>query len=264
MTLEGAHGVSATVHTHTQYLQDGSSWVENQIDPREIRIGSKITGKTGAHIIEARLALLSAMSPKAGGWLTLRRGKFSRRIRCQVEQAPAFPAKNGVDFKVNLYCPSPYWEAAEQVETPVSAWEPRFKWPHKSPIETGFIFGIRTEVSTATVINGGDVDIGMIITFKAIGESSGAKILDVDTGKYLRVAQDMVYGEKVEISTTRGNLYVRHYDADGNWVNAFRKLDPASKFLQLKCGPNRLQFSADRGATSMDATISYRESFLGV
>lgn len=259
--VDGIHGLTASVHSYTQYQQDGETYVGSQMQSRVISLQLYITG---GDIPAKRIELLRAFSPKEQGTLTLRRGYFVRQIRCVVEQAPSFAQTNGYKCGVGLYCPSPYWELAEESRQDIVTWEGALEWPMEFPIE-GWEFGRRTEARVINVYNPGDVDVGMRIVFLALGKLSTPALVNASTYQFIRINADMEYGDKFEISTVPGHKFVRSIKADGTTSNALPFLDPYSTLvMMLNKGDNLLRYEAKEEENKLDVKVYFRLQYLGV
>lgn len=258
--VDGIHGLSATIHSFTQYLQDGETYVSSQLESRYITFRFTIVGD----VIPNRIAMLKALAPKMLGTLILKRGDFIRQIRCVVEQGPTFPSTNGYKGTIVLKAPNPYWGYEEETKVEIASWGGGYKWPAIHPI-TGFTFGNRTPSSVIDAYNDGDAEIGMRVAFVALGTVNAPSLISVRTYRHITVNMPMQPGERIEVSTVAGNKYAYHYTADGVVTNVFHKLDADSDLsMRLAKGDNLFRYNASVGADVLDVFIYYRQQLLGV
>lgn len=262
IAVDGLHGLAANVHDYVQYQQHGTTYVGSQLRPRTITIRGRVYGD----VDRKRIDLLEAMDPAVEGTLVLRRGEFVRKIRCVVEQAPSFAQQNGWMFTLRLMAPDPYWRDDDgEVRIDVASWEPVFEWELDIPTDEGIIFGTRTQSSVINIYNSSDAEIGMRVTFTALGRVSRPALIQVvDDRRYIKADMDMEPGDKIEINTDTRNLYARLVRG-GMVSNIFGQMDPDSELaMQLQRGDNLFRFEAEDGELMLDAVVFYELRYLGV
>lgn len=259
-TAAGLHGLTNTVYDYAQPQQDGTVYAGSRLEPREISLGVQIM----TDVVANRIKMLEAIDPKSLGTLVIQRGGFVRRIECVVTQAPTFTPARGDTCTFQLRAPNPYWRAEAEDRKDVASWDAIFKWELIIPIETGVVFGQRTEEQVVNVYNDGAADIGARIRFIANGTLKNPALVRVDTFEKIKLNLDMSAGDVVEVQTTYGKQYVRLTRSGGTVENAFWAWDVDNTFLQLKRGDNLYRFEADSGADRLDVTLYYDVAYSGV
>lgn len=263
--VSGLHGAEVDVHTFTQYLQDGATYMASQLQPRRIELKGELwTQGSGLDVVQARIRLLETLNPKALGALVLRRGDFVRQIRVAVEVAPAFPQTNGVYFTIVLLAPSPLWEAPGEEAVMIAGVRPEYLWPVSIPAG-GVLFGNRDTQGAVTVHNPGDVEAGFRLVLRALRPVSTPTVTHVTGGRYIRVAQALAAGEGLEICTARGEVHVWRLGADGAAESVFDRVDPGSHLtMRLWRGDNVFTVDAASGKDELDAWVYFRPQYVGV
>jgi hypothetical protein len=89
-------------------------------------------------------------------------------------------------FFVSLLCPSPFFEALDEVRVELAAWIDKFSFPLEIPA-SGMELGQREPSQIIIVNNAGDVSCGCTISFTALGTLTNPEIMNVDTGEVFRL-----------------------------------------------------------------------------
>lgn len=258
--IDGTGTTRQTVNTFQAPEQDGAFFISGSVDMRNITIEGIIVAESPDEAYEQRKRLLRVFTPKHQGVFRYR----ERQISCVVEEAAltAGDRERTPGFFISLLCPSPFFEALEEMREELAAWEPRFEFPLQI-ISPGIELGARQPSQIITVDNIGDVSCGCEIIFKALGTVANPELRNVDTGEYVRVNKTLTAGEELHIYTHFAGKRVRNIIGQGE-VNAFHLLDTGSSFLQLAAGRNVLRYDATLNMDLLECTILYRPQFLGV
>jgi hypothetical protein len=224
---------------------------------RNILLEGTVVGDTVDQTHEARKRLLRVFTPKLKGTLFYR----GARISCIVEEA-GFIATESVRapaFFISLLCPSPFFEALEELRVELASWVSKFSFALEIPVG-GIEFGFRQPSQIITVENPGDVPCGCTISFKALGTLTNPELMNVDTGEVFRLLKTMVAGEELRVCTHfAGKRVVRIMD--GAESNAFSFMDTASTFFQLAPGVNTLRYAAATNMALLEVNLKYQPQF---
>ena len=257
---QGLYGLSSSIR-----LSDTGGetvWVSTRIQPRSIRIEGAIL----ADVATNRLKLLACLSPLTPGWLTLKREdtfEHIRRIRCHIQEAPAFSQSDGTRFHAVLIAPSLYWEDGDGDTTAmVSGWTGGIEFPYE--IVNTFEFGWRAPGTSVNVHNFGDVHTGLVFKMLAFGPVVNPELLQTDTSERIRLIAVFRPGDELTVSTVTNAKRATITRADGSTENGMPMLDPQSSFISLRPGDNLLRVSADSGEEAMESAVSFRARYLGV
>lgn len=268
--VTGLYDVDNEIYSVGSMGQDGDTLVGTRVDVRDIEIVGHLrtTDKIRKH--ELRRKMDRVLDPHHTATLTYEFNGTKRVIDCLPDRAPAFKQrKNNVfeEFVVRLTCLNPYWRDATQTRTDVAAWVGLFEFP----AETGGLeivadewkIGERTISVVANIINSGDVDTGIRISFRATGTVSTPELTDMETGEYIRINTTMDAGDEIVITTGYGEKKVKLI-RDGVETNIFRLLDVGSTYLQAKAGDNLYRYDAAEGVDALDVVIWHNNLYLGV
>lgn len=165
-------------------------------------------------------------------------------------------------FQLAATALSPCFEPLETTIDKFAYWEGKFKFPFTMTAATPFIVGLRQPDLIVKAQNNGDIEIGMIIKFKAVAALSNPYLTNITTGKTLTITKDLVAGEEIEINTNYGKKSILG-TLNGETTNYFSYLNLSSSFLTLAAGENLLRYGASVDS-NLEVSIEYVPKFLGV
>ena len=257
---DGTGNIRQEITTFKAPDQDGAFFISGSLDMRNILLEGTIVGDTVDQTHEARKRLLRVFTPKLKGTLIYR----GAQIPCIVEEAgfiatesPRVPA-----FFISLLCPSPFFEALDELRVELASWVNMFSFALEIP-DGGFEFGLRQPSQIITVENPGDVPCGCTISFIALGTLTNPELMNVDTGEVFRLLKTMAAGEELRIYTHFAGKRVARI-VGGAETNAFSFMDTASTFFQLAPGKNTLRYDAATNMELLEVSVFYRPQYLGV
>lgn len=161
-------------------------------------------------------------------------------------------------FIVNLICPNPFFKDEREFSKNMAGKINSITVPFTIPAR-GMIMSAKVLRQEATIINNGDKDTGLIISFMAKGEVSNPKIENLTTGKFLRIVVDLMPGDILTINTNKGTKRI-----ELNGKNISQKMDRSSSFIDMQVGENILKYSADKGYTNLNVYPKWTAEFFGV
>ncbi len=196
--LDGTGSVRNTINTFKAPNQDGAFFISGSLDMRNITLEGTVVCGTAEQTHEARKRLLRVFTPKLNGTLVYR----DAQIPCVVEEA-GFVAAESVrtpSFFISLLCPSPFFEALDELRVELASWISLFSFTLEIP-PSGISFGLRQPSQIITVDNPGDVPCGCTISFEALGTLENPDLMNVDTGEVFRMLKTMTAGEELRVYT---------------------------------------------------------------
>ncbi|WP_346896105.1 phage distal tail protein [Clostridium sp. UBA7503] len=161
-------------------------------------------------------------------------------------------------FIINLICPNPFFKDEREFSKNMAGKINSITVPFTIPAR-GMIMSAKVLRQEATIINNGDKDTGLIISFMAKGEVSNPKIENLTTGKFLRIVVDLMPGDILTINTNKGTKRI-----ELNGKNISQKMDRSSSFIDMQVGENILKYSADKGYTNLNVYPKWTAEFFGV
>lgn len=265
--INGLGDVDVDIQSQKAPYQDGSTIVDGILAERAISFEVLIRGADSTDISNKRSQLSRILNPKLGeGILEATYGNVTRVINAISDTLPTFPG--GIENRsihhqiglINLICPNPYWRSQEEhVEQLVT-----FSGGLTFPLVLPTIFGNqKSDAKSRIIVNDGDSSTPLEVTFEGPA-TSPIRIENETTGKFIEVAQSLLAGEKLWISTAFGKKRVEKIAIDGNRTNAFNYINLASTFFQLDPGNNLLTYSTGEDYEKAPVTIKFYSRYLAV
>jgi phage-related protein len=262
--IEGLGAVNAVLQTQKAPYQDGVSYLDNSLEPRTLSIAVMIRAETREQVMQRRSHLLRVFSPKLFlGTLRIEYDGIIREIPAISETAPAFPddkENTGAGWQkclLTLFCPSPFFLDIYQESEEMVDWVGGLSFPLSLPM----MFAGRSSLLYKIIHNAGDVDTPILFEF--LGETTNPKVINRDTGEFIKVNRTLLQNEILIVSTEFGKKKVTLKNAvTGQETNAFGYIDLDSTFFELKPGNNLISYEADAGNAIVK--IYWKNRYLGV
>lgn len=261
--IEGIESGNLELNTVSNAQFDGSVVISNRIQSRPISITVDYRG-TNSKELERR-KLISFFNPKRKGLLIVQYGTIERAIEYEIENfnCKLINIHDTVSFTVDFLCPNPYWRDILESKINIAAWRGGFMFPLMMPKDKGIVMGFREPSLIVNANNSGDVESGMIIEFKALGNVTNPSLLNVVTQEYIKINKNMIFGEVITVNTYVGSKRIIN-NKDGVETNILNLIDIDSTFLQLKVGDNMFRYNADSNLDNLEISVFYNPYYLGV
>lgn len=131
--------------------------------------------------------------------------------------------------------------------------------------ESGLVFGKRSDSLIATVVNDGDLPVGVKIVFKAKGPLSNPSLVNILTQEQLQIAKEFIFGEEAEVYTSVGNKRIQgKLPTDSGWKNYFQYFSLSNDWIQIQPGVNLFRYNAETGLDNLEVSMYFRPEFLEV
>lgn len=264
MELDGIGDVEMDHQTFQSPFQDGLTWARGNLRERMITVKFVIEGINYADVRAKRQFLSRVLNPTLGLGFLEYRSTDRREIKAIANSVPFFP--DGPDNRsstfqkglISFLCPNPYWLDAEISEQLV-IWEGGLTFPLKLPST----FATQSLDKSKILLNNGDVETPVSIVFSGPAVAP-IRIINVTTGDYIEVNQDLLDGEQLHIQTEYGNKQVWKINSDGRKENAFHYIREDSTLFSLIPGNNRIDYSTGAEYERAAVLISFRNRYLSV
>lgn len=265
-SYEGSGGSEANVQMQKAPSQDGQTYIGTVLEPRTISFQIVILTDTEEEMYQRRAELLKVLNPKLDrGVLRYENEYLTKEIETVVDMAPVFPAgsdNKGFGFQVatfTLICPSPFWTDIYIESEEMADWVGGLAFPLELPMK----FAGRSSRVNKVIQNKGNVYTPIFLEFT--GPAVNPKVVNVDTGEFIKVIKSISENESLIISTAFGNKEViLKNNATGIESDAFGYIDLNSSFFQLKPGFNQLNYDADYGKENAKVKIKWKNRYIGV
>jgi hypothetical protein len=262
-SLSGTGAIETTVHTQKAPHQDGSTFIDTNLQERPINFGLEIVASNPQELFSYRINLNKVFNPKLGpGILRYEYYGEAKEVEATVDLAPVFPdgsGNKGLEYQkalISLICPNPFWLDTFDTSEPLIAFIGGFQFPLSLPTQMG------VQGDSRLLINQGDVHTPVLIEFQ--GPASNPVIKNNTTGEFIKVNRDIGPDQKLVINTAFGQKRVEIENSDGTFTNVFNWIDLDSTFFSLIPGDNEIEYQADSGGNYAAVTVTYRNRYVGI
>lgn len=264
------------IHKVDNALIDGDEVDGKKIGPRPIHIVASF--RNNRNNSERRQRLIKFFNPKYDdGDLYVNNMGVERHIHYEIEGF-TFVKQENLDaklrFVVDLICPVPYMLDIDDFGKDIAEIAPQFTFPwivtaqkmpgvqqpYKGLVLGGKIMGYKAVKTKTGIPNKGDVPTGVVAVFNAKkGPVVNPKLINEDTGKYVRVKVSMSRGDVLIIDTDE-----RTRKIELNGENTYHKIDRKSDMFSLAVGDTVISYDSDDGYDNLEVYMYYTPKYLGV
>lgn len=184
-----------------------------------------------------------------------------------------FSQEEGSD--ISIICPNPFfYDAYENHVTSFSGIEPAFEFSfsNESLTEKLLKFSVIRDVTDRVITYTGDLETGITITIRAIGEAGDVTIYNVDTREVMYIYNDAIQaltgsgiteGDEITICTEIGKKSATLLRA-GVRTNILNCLNRDADWFRLVKGDNTFAYTATTGQNNLRLEIQNRVIYEGV
>ena len=258
--LDGFYSSAAAISTAKVGVKDGEKVSARTVNKKNIGIYLKIL----QDVTNNRIDLYKIFQAKKKVTIYYTNPAREVKIEGYVESVTIAPHQQMSTAQMIILCPSPFFEGIDEIVRSLSTVVSNFTFPF-SIEDSGMTFSYIKEETQINVQNHGEVDTGMIIEAKAIGEVINPIIYD----EYSRILG--VGTAEVPYTMTEGEVIT--FDTENKTVkstkgivttNIFNYLRPNSVWFKLRPGDNIIGSGALEGNKNLKVTIRHRDKYEGV
>ncbi|WP_291632211.1 phage tail domain-containing protein [Clostridium sp.] len=167
-------------------------------------------------------------------------------------------------FMISLNCNYPMFKAYSQQQKLLAETAPKFRFPLVFLPTVGIIMGVNVFLRLLLIDNPGDIETGLVITIKAIGEVINPVISNINENESLTILKTMTTGETIVINTKALERNVEGGFGD-DLVKYFEYWDYNNVWLQMPVGPSLIGFSAEGESYKyLKVTIEFGEELFSL
>lgn len=258
ISVSGLNPPTSNINTAVNANFDGSIYKSSRMNARNIVIELAIEGNVEAN----RIALYRYIKSKKQCTVYYKNTSRNVSIVGYVEgfEIKYFDEKETV--QISIMCPRPYFIDKKGTDITFSSINALFEFPFSIPA-AGIEFSTLNLNEEINIVNGGDIETGLIIVFHAVGEVSNPTIYNVETRENLKVNISMNNGDTLTIDTRKGSKRIIK-TVNGVEINALNYLDTASTWLALESGDNIMIYTADTHPENLMCDIVFNNLYEGV
>lgn len=261
--------VQGTHHSYKYVNQIGVSITSTSLKERSITVTGWIIADTEEEMDERKQFLNRYFDPRYEIDV-MYKNYFLRFVPDNTVNYGTSEKENNdtiVQFQIKGTCADPLFSEINGSKETIAATIATFHFPlimSTNLYERGIVFGYRQPSLTAKVTNKGAVEVGMKIVFKAIGELTNPRLIDVDTREFVAIEKSMVAGEEIVINTNVGEKSIQGKIGNEDYSNYFMYKDLDSTWLQLRLGDNLFRYDADSGLDNLEVYLYFYNKYLEV
>lgn len=261
--------VQGTHHSYKYVNQIGVSITSTSLKERSITVTGWIIADTEEEMDERKQFLNRYFDPRYEIDV-MYKNYFLRFVPDNTVKYGTSEKENNdtiVQFQIKGTCADPLFSEINGSKETIAATIATFHFPlimSTNLYERGIVFGYRQPSLTAKVTNKGAVEVGMKIVFKAIGELTNPRLIDVDTREFVAIEKSMVAGEEIVINTNVGEKSIQGKIGNEDYSNYFMYKDLDSTWLQLRLGDNLFRYDADSGLDNLEVYLYFYNKYLEV
>lgn len=258
MSVDGLYPPSATINTSTMANMDGSQFNSSCVNERNIVIEFAIESPAE----ENRINLYKYIKTKQYIKFYYKNETRDVYIEGRVESMPIEFFEKKQKAQLSILCPSPFFKNVDSTVIELYSVVSNFEFPF-SIAEEGIPFSELKLGVEKSIINGGDIEDGVIIELVATGTVLNPKIYNSGTREHFFLNMEMQAGDKVTINTRKGEKSVMLL-RDGVESNIIAKHAIGSSWFQLQPGDNTFIYNADERAENLSCIFIQNNLFEGV
>ena len=256
--VDGLNPPTANINTAVTATFDGSTFKSSRTNERNIVIEVVLNN----NIENSRLNLYKYFKSKSKVTLYL---KTQRRDVYTIGHVEAFELnqyETPQKAQISLICPFPYFVDINTDINKFSITKDCFEFPFSISAE-GIPFSDTIINSRRSIINGGDVESGLIIELHATGTVLNPKIYNEDSNEYFILNVEMQEGDDIIINTNKGEKGVTHTH-NGVTTNIINDIESGSSWFQIEPGDNMFLYTADEYPDNLHCTFIHSDKYGGV
>lgn len=258
LSVSGLNPPKATVYSAKSPNKKGTKKNGSTLDERVVIIQVKLLGDIEAN----RNALYAWTDTEQELKVHYRNGQ--KNIYCEgtVTDCDIDLFTSNETVSIAILCNDPFLYDMQEIITNISSMIKQFTFPFAIDNE-GIPFSTVKDTNTTNIFNAG-AETGIKIVIKCNGEVENFIIYNaLDTSQQFKINTVLREGWIVEINTEGSPKTVKAIKPDGTIENML-KYTKSPTWFALKKGNNIFGYSADRGLSDAEVTISFRNRFLGV
>lgn len=256
--IDGLYPPEGVINTTQVANMDGSVFNSSHINDRVITITMAINGPAEAN----RLLLYRYFKTKYPVRFYYKNGVRDVYIDGYVSKFSVEYFEKKQTAQIEISCPMTLFRAVKESVTEFANIENMFVFPFAIEV-AGIPFSEIALGEQKTIINGGDVETGVIIKLNALGTVLNPKIYNVDTSNRMTLSVEMQAGDEITINTRKKEKSITLL-RDGVQTNIVGKLDAGSTWFNLIPGDNIFTYEADEFPEHLQCIFIINNQFEGV
>jgi hypothetical protein len=230
---------AADIHTSTG-TGDGELFNSARIQKRNIVITLRLMGD-----IETNRQQLYRIFPAKTACTVFYKNK-NRNVRIEgyVEVIDGGIFTEREEIQISIICPKPYFENLNMLQAELSKITKMFEFPFSIEVNEPIPLSEIRNLSLCTLVNGGDIPCGCIITIEISGDVSELNIYNTATQQFFGLDYAFQENDIITINTKSGREKSVSVFRNGETINLLSSMKAGSAWIQLAVGANDFTFTA--------------------
>lgn len=259
INVEGLGPPKANINTAVVASFDGSRFNSSRMTERNLVLTIVIENE----IERNRLNLYQYFKPKKPCKLYYRNATRDVFIDGYVETFEISLFDNRQMAQISVICPDPFFQALRERIVDFRSVTSMFHFPFVVPT-AGIPFAQQEMDMNKVIVNGGDVESGVLVTLHATGPVSNPVLYNVDTRESMGLSLTMQDGDTVTINTNKGQKRIL-LNRDGVTTNIINRLVRGSSWFQISSGENTFTYTvADDLVANLNVIFQHTDKYEGV
>lgn len=259
INVEGLGPPKANINTAVVASFDGSRFNSSRMTERNLVLTIVIENE----IERNRLNLYQYFKPKKPCKLYYRNATRDVFIDGYVETFEISLFDNRQMAQISVICPDPFFQALRERIVDFRSVTSMFHFPFATPT-AGIPFAQQEMDMSKVIVNGGDVESGVLVTLHATGPVSNPVLYNVDTRESMGLSLTMQDGDTVTINTNKGQKRIL-LNRDGVTTNIINRLVRGSSWFQISSGENTFTYTvADDLVANLNVIFQHTDKYEGV
>lgn len=256
--IDGLYPPEGVINTTQVANMDGSVFNSSRVNGRTITITMAINGPAETN----RLLLYRYFKTKYPVRLYYKNGVRDVYIDGYVSKFSVEYFDKKQTAQIEVSCPMALFRAVKESVTEFSNTENMFTFPFAIE-STGNPFSEIALGEQKTIINGGDVETGVIIKLNAFSRVLNPKLYNTDTSDHMFLNIEMEQGDEIIINTRKKEKSITLL-RNGVRSNIVGKLDAGATWFNLVPGDNVFTYEADEFPENLQCIFIINDQFEGV
>lgn len=163
-------------------------------------------------------------------------------------------------FMTAIFCPYPFWLDEKLSEFIFGGITPAFSFP---VVYDTHRYSTRKPIEATNCYNKGNVKQTIEIEFSTLALANGFGLRDNNTGKFIKINEEISGEDKVVVYQENGELKV-DLIRDGVKSNIIGKLANKSTLFEVETGDNILTPFTDAGIENLNVYVKFNPAYTGV
>lgn len=262
-------GTINATHNQTRYVrQIGTTLISSVLGIRDVEISGWVISNNSKDMSKRKFKLNTFFNPLHDYQIEYKGYKLGIVFNQSIRYSREVTWNNEVacEWKIEGIATDPLFYEINSIATESTDTDAKFKFPFmfNEDLSEEVVFGEVKLNTVMKIVNAGQVDVGLQIHIRALGDVVNPIITNVVTNEFIKINKTLVEGEEIFINTSIGNKFVKGKIGDEEYTNYYNYRDFDSSWLQLSMGDNYFILTSEENYENIKATINFNRAYMEV